>query len=163
MHARKSTMAKLGLPEAFGVLVLTLAVVLLFAPYFADADFGIFKVPALAAPTRHFLQYFGPVFLVLAGLSYYPFWTEQVTSVRSAATSAAVTVLFQNASSHYLDIDWIDFAGKKDPQHHYSLAPGQSQDVATFVAHAWSVTNANTGEELKSVVVTEKTSPVRIS
>lgn len=156
-------MAKLGLPEAFGVLVLTLAVVLLFAPYFADADFGIFKVPALAASTRHFLQYFGPVFLILAGLSYYPFWTDQVTSIRSAGTDAAITVLFQNASSHYLDVDWIDFDGKRDPAHHYSLAPGESQEVATYVAHAWSVTNANTGEELKSVIVSEKTSPVRIS
>ena len=65
-------MAKLGLPEAFGVLVLTLAVVLLFAPYFADADFGVLKVPALAASTRHFLQYFGPVFLVVAALFLLP-------------------------------------------------------------------------------------------
>jgi hypothetical protein len=156
-------MARLGLPEAFGVLVLTLAVVLLFAPYFADADFGVFKVPALGVPTRHFLQYFGPLFLVVALLAYYPFWPEQAPGVRSAATTTAITVLFQNASPHYLDIDWIDFEGKKDSRYHYSLAPGESQEVATFIAHAWSVTNANTGEEMKSVVVSEKTSPVRIS
>ena len=75
----------------------------------------------------------------------------------------AISVLFQNASSRYLNIDWIDFAGKKDPEHHYSLGPGESQEVATFVAHAWSVTDANTGAAVKSVIVTEKTSPVRIS
>ncbi len=73
------------------------------------------------------------------------------------------TVVFQNASPHYLDFDWIDFEGKKDPLHHYALAPGESREVETFVAHAWSVTNANTGEEIRSVIITEKSSPIRIS
>jgi hypothetical protein len=94
MPVKKSLMTKLGLPAAFGLLLLTLALVLLLAPYFSDADFGIFKVPALTAPMRHFLQYFAPVLLILLVLSFYPFWTEQVVSFRSAGTSVPTTVVF---------------------------------------------------------------------
>ena len=162
MNAKQSTYARLGLPSPFGQVVFTLAFVLLLAPYLANADIGIFKIPALPDTTQHFLKYFGPVFLVISVLLYYPFWTRQVVSIRSAGIDVPITVTLQNCSKMYLKINWLDFEGKKDPGCYLNLAPGESKEVPTYVAHAWSVSNANTGAELKPIIVTGKTSTVRI-
>ncbi len=162
MHKRTSTLAKLGLPAPFGEIVLTVALVLFLAPYLSDTDLGIFKVPAFPAATQHVLRYTGPLFLLGAILLYLPLWRATTASLRSAGTDRPLNVIFTNASRNYLNVDWIDFDGRKDPEHHYSLAPGETQQVATYVAHAWEVSNANTGEQIRSIVVTEKTPSVVI-
>jgi hypothetical protein len=54
-----------------------------------------------------------------------------------------------------VNVTWLDFEGRKDPSLFYSIAPGAAQEVATFVAHAWLVSDANTGAEVKSVVISE--------
>jgi hypothetical protein len=162
MDAKQSTYAKLGLPSPFGQIVLTLALVLLLAPYLVGADIGIFKIPDLPVVTQRFLKYFGPILLVVAVLLYYPFWEKQASGVRSAGTYVPIKIVFQNCSEHFLKVNWINFEGKNDPECYYTLAPGESKEVDSFVAHAWSVSNANTGAQLKPVIVTETTSTIRI-
>ena len=163
MTHRQSTYAKLGLPGAFGEAVLILTLVLLLAPYLAGADLGIFKIPELSVPAQHFLRYLGPVLFCAAVLLYYPIWPRQALSVRSAGTDDPVTVRFENRTRNYVNIDWLDFEGKRDAGHHYVVEPGASKDVQTYVAHAWVVSNANSGAEIRTIVVAKDATRVSIT
>jgi hypothetical protein len=59
----------IGLPESFAVVLLTFSFILLLAPYFSGADFGLFKVPQFTDGARKKLKIIGPViFLVLVML-----------------------------------------------------------------------------------------------
>ena len=163
MRAKKSTLTKLGLPVSVGVLLFTVDLVLLLAPYLPEADLGTFKIPALPVATRHALQYLGPVVFIAATLLFFKFWPEPVAvTVRSAGTFTPTKLRFRNSSRSHLNIDWIDLDGKKDPLLHQVLAPGESIEVSTFVAHVWSVTNANTGVEIKTVTAASGPSEVTI-
>lgn len=59
----------IGLPESFAVVLLTFSFILLLAPYFSGADFGLFKVPQFTDGGRKKLKIIGPIiFLVLVML-----------------------------------------------------------------------------------------------
>lgn len=59
----------MGLPETFAVLLLTFSFILLLAPYFSGADFGLFKIPPFTDSARKKLKIIGPiVFLALVML-----------------------------------------------------------------------------------------------
>lgn len=51
------------LPSEFGLVVLTLALILAIAPYAAGHDFGIFKIPAFNSRALSFLKIGGPLAL----------------------------------------------------------------------------------------------------
>ena len=61
-----------GLPDAFGAILLILALILLLAPYFSGADFGIFKIPLIGLSGKRWLRLLGPVMFVLCILSFLP-------------------------------------------------------------------------------------------
>lgn len=66
MEDKISIVKLLGLPEAFAVVLLTFSFVLLLAPYFSGADFGLFKIPQFTDLARKKLKIIGPIiFLVL--------------------------------------------------------------------------------------------------
>ncbi len=61
------------LPQAFGALFLSLALILVLAPYLFGHDFGIFKIPDFGASTRKKLKWIGPLLLVIGILIHIPF------------------------------------------------------------------------------------------
>jgi hypothetical protein len=66
LEERASIVKLLGLPETFAVLLLTFSFILLLAPYFSGADFGLFKIPQFTDSARKKLKIVGPiVFLAL--------------------------------------------------------------------------------------------------
>lgn len=66
---RRSTYELIGLPETFGVVLLTFGLVLALSPFFSGVDFGIFQVPAFDTTTVKTLRIAGPaVFIVLVAL-----------------------------------------------------------------------------------------------
>lgn len=78
MANRKSTFELMGLPQEFGVVLLTLALILLISPYLTNSDFGIFKVPKFPPGTLHSLRILGPVALAFAIALFIPFWKPSV-------------------------------------------------------------------------------------
>jgi len=139
-----------------------LALALTLSPYLAGADFGFLRVPEFLGPAKHTLRVLGPVLLAGSLLLYFPFWAVHTASLRSAGTDVAANVLFRNSSDRYIYIVWLKFDGKEDPGHSYTLAPGAVQNVATFIAHAWNISDANTGGHLRSIVVEKDMAPVVI-
>jgi len=160
MIAKQSTYGKLGIPSPFGETVGLLALALTLSPYLAGADFGFLKVPEFLGTAKHTLKVLGPALLAGSLLLYFPFWPIRTGSLRSAGTDIAANVEFRNSSSRYICIVWLRFDGKADPGHSYTLAPGGVQNVETFVAHAWNISDANTGDLLRSVVVKKDMAPV---
>lgn len=61
-----------GLPDAFGAVLLILALILLLAPYFSGADFGIFKIPVIGLSGKRWLRFLGPIAFVLCIVSFLP-------------------------------------------------------------------------------------------
>jgi tetratricopeptide (TPR) repeat protein len=69
LEERASIIKLLGLPETFAVLLLTFSFILLLAPYFSGADFGLFKIPQFTDSARKKLKLIGPIaFLALVML-----------------------------------------------------------------------------------------------
>ena len=61
------------LPQEFGALLLSLALILTLAPYLSGHDFGIFKIPAFNDGARSNLKWIGPVLLVAGIIIHLPF------------------------------------------------------------------------------------------
>jgi VHL beta domain len=162
MSPKQSVYGKLGIPSTIGVTVTLLALVLSIAPYMADKDFGFLRVPDFSEATKHALRLLGPISLAASLLLFFPIFEPRTGSPRSAATDTPVDVLFRNSSKRYINVIWLKFDGKEDPDHSYTVAPGADQSVATYVAHSWNVSDANTGEALRSVVAREGMGPVVI-
>lgn len=72
MNTKKSIISLLGIPEAFGTLLLSLALILTLAPYLAGTDFGIFKIPDLNSQSKQTLKWLGPVFFLVSSLLFVP-------------------------------------------------------------------------------------------
>ncbi len=65
----------LGLPEPFGVVLLTLGLILTLSPYMAGADLGIFEIPSLSGETQHTLRWLGPLALLVSVILFVPLVT----------------------------------------------------------------------------------------
>jgi hypothetical protein len=74
ISGRQSVYKLVGLPEQFGVVLLTLGLVLTISPYLANSDFGVFKVPDFPPDTRGILKVLGPLFLLLMAALFLPVW-----------------------------------------------------------------------------------------
>lgn len=72
MNTKKSIITLLGIPEAFGSVLLSLTLILALAPYLAGADFGIFKIPDLNTQSKQTLKWLGPVFVLGSILLFVP-------------------------------------------------------------------------------------------
>lgn len=59
----------MGMPDTFGVVLLTFCFILALAPWFSGADFGLFKIPQFTDSAKKKLKIIGPLaFLVLVVL-----------------------------------------------------------------------------------------------
>jgi hypothetical protein len=152
MRPKQSLYSKLGIPDGVAVTIILIALVLTLAPYAADKDFGFLKIPAFDPSTLGLLKVLGPVLFVLSILLNCPFWGK-TGSPRSAGNDVPATVTFRNASRRFVNVDWLDFDGKRDPEHRYVLPANNDATVATYVGHAWEASDANSGETLKVFVV----------
>ncbi len=74
---RRSTLDVLGIPKEFGVLLLTLILILAISPYLGGYDLGILKVPELPLRASHVLRYLGPVLFALGLLLFRPCWKRR--------------------------------------------------------------------------------------
>ena len=64
--ARLSVLQWLGLPSAFGGLLLAFGLVLSVGGWLSNHDFGLFKVPDFTAGAQKRLRIVGPLFLLVA-------------------------------------------------------------------------------------------------
>jgi hypothetical protein len=103
---------------------------------------------------------FGGLFVTTVTLVFTP--RISAITMRSAAGEIAINVQFENSTADYVNLDWLDFDGNKDPQLRQTIAPGASLEVPTYVAHAWIVSNAHTGTVIKTIIITKDTTYVRI-
>ena len=60
------------LPDSFGVVILVFSFILLLAPYFSGADFGIFRVPIFTPLAKTWLKIIGPVLFGVCVISFLP-------------------------------------------------------------------------------------------
>lgn len=65
-----------GIPSDFGVVLLTLSLILLLTPYFSGVDFGIIKTPKLRVQTQKRLKTIGPLIMIICLLLYLPIWNQ---------------------------------------------------------------------------------------
>jgi len=86
---KKSTLQKIGIPKEFGVVLLTLALILAISPYLGGTDLGIFNVPAFSPNVTWILYFLGPILFIVAGLLFTPFWRQNSTTSTSLARSVA--------------------------------------------------------------------------
>ena len=69
----ESVLARLGLPQEFGLTLLLLGLALLLAPWVSGVDFGFLKIPTFPDGTRRVLRIAGPVAFLLALFMHIPF------------------------------------------------------------------------------------------
>jgi hypothetical protein len=72
LEDKTSIVKLLGLPEAFAVVLLTFSFVLLLAPYFSGADFGLFKIPQFTDLARKKLKIIGPIVFLVSFILFLP-------------------------------------------------------------------------------------------
>jgi formylglycine-generating enzyme required for sulfatase activity len=66
-----------GLPDPFGVVLLSFSFILLLAPYFSGADFGLFKIPIFTESAKRWLKILGPIVFCLCILSFIPIFARK--------------------------------------------------------------------------------------
>lgn len=78
----KSSLFRLsGLPDPFGVVLLSFSFILLLAPYFSGTDFGLFKIPTFETKAKRYLKIIGPGVFLVCLLSFIPlFKVKKVTT-----------------------------------------------------------------------------------
>lgn len=74
----------LGVPDAFGVLLLTIGLVLALSPWCGGKDFGAVKVPEFPVRAQRLLRLFGPLAFVLAVVLHIPFMAPETQGPRKA-------------------------------------------------------------------------------
>jgi len=114
---RKSTLQEIGIPKEFGVLVLTLTLILAISPYLGGADLGIFKVPSFSAKVTWVLYFLGPILFLVTVLLFAPFWQQSVRPSSSLAPSvdsnskyrlqSITDIVKAEAANHGIHIDGI--------------------------------------------------------
>lgn len=77
----------LGLPDAFAVVLLTFSFILMLAPYFSGADFGLFKIPQFTDSARKKLKIIGPIIFLVLVMLFIPIIPKRVSASLSNANS----------------------------------------------------------------------------
>ena len=68
-----------GIPTEFGILLLTLSLILFLAPYFSGTDFGVIKIPIFSSKAKKRLILFGPFLILGTIILFLPFWSNFYT------------------------------------------------------------------------------------
>lgn len=113
----KSTLQVIGIPEKFGLVLLTFALILAISPYMGGTDFGIFKVPGFSPKVARALCFLGPILLLVAVLLFVPFWKQNGKLSTSLARSvdsgskyrlqSITDIVRLEAANHGIHIDGI--------------------------------------------------------
>jgi uncharacterized membrane protein YhdT len=80
LEERISIIKLLGLPETFAVVLLTFCLILLLAPYFSGADFGLFKIPQFTDFAKKKLKIIGPIVFAVLVILFVPVITQHVST-----------------------------------------------------------------------------------
>jgi hypothetical protein len=91
------------------------------APRSAPADASAPSAPSTSGPT-----------LTALAANARPSW-------RSSGGGKATKVVFLNASSATIQLDWMDFEGRAKT--YFTLKPGEQSESATFAGHIWRAKN----------------------
>ncbi|NEQ42879.1 MAG: hypothetical protein F6K00_04680 [Leptolyngbya sp. SIOISBB] len=108
---RKSLYKIIGLPNDFGVILLTFGLILLLSPYLSGFDFGIFQIPKLDPKMQQNLRILGPI--IFAGLIFLfvPIWKESKSNKETSHKS------LQYRSALGRHVDWkIDLGSEISSQ-----------------------------------------------
>jgi SAM-dependent methyltransferase len=114
---KRSIVDVLGIPKEFGVLLLTLVLILAISPYLGGIDLGIFRVPDLPPRATWVLRYLGPVLVVLVLLLFLPCLQHhrnpQTSPVRAVETDSKyclqsiADIVKAEAANHGVHIDGL--------------------------------------------------------
>lgn len=88
MENKISIIKLLGLPETFAVVLLTFSFILLLAPYFSGADFGLFKIPQFTDSARKKLKIIGPIIFLVLVILFIPIMPKSVPAASSNTNSS---------------------------------------------------------------------------
>jgi hypothetical protein len=72
MTDKLSLFKLLGLPEPFGVVLLTISFVLFLAPFLSGKDFGVIIIPEFKHATKKRLKKVGPIVFIICLLLFFP-------------------------------------------------------------------------------------------
>lgn len=92
MERHESVIHRLGLPPEFGLVLLVLSLALAVAPYLANSDFGILKVPSFVPRTRKRLRVVGLVALLVAMGLHVPILRSQPQAAPASAPPSSSVV-----------------------------------------------------------------------
>jgi hypothetical protein len=92
MEKYQSITKFLGLPDAFGVVLLMFGLILLLAPYFSGADFGAFKIPNFTQIAKRWLKIIGPILFILFLLIFVPLIPQNVNNAASEKQHIELTI-----------------------------------------------------------------------
>jgi len=115
----------LRIPPEFGLILLTLSLILFLSPYFSGVDFGVIKIPKLNSKTKKRLKIIGPILFVSAVSLFVPFWPQPDTqdlsqlSIQSLRISQSDTnyrleIIANNPTIHDELITKIEFFASSD-------------------------------------------------
>lgn len=94
---RSSLFKMSGLPEPFGVVLLVFSLILLLAPYFSGANFGLFEIPIVNESAKKLLKTVGPILFVSCILFFVPVFPDnkQAASGNLSSTPLRPTPLIE--------------------------------------------------------------------
>jgi len=76
-----------GLPETFGVVLLTVGLVLLLSPYLGGYEVGDLSIPELDAATARILKIIGPVIFLVLIFAFVPIWKRSEERMQAEETA----------------------------------------------------------------------------
>ena len=77
----------IGLPDTFAVVLLTFSFILMLAPYFSGADFGLFKIPQFTELAQKKLKIIGPIIFLALLILFIPIIPKRVPAALNNANS----------------------------------------------------------------------------
>lgn len=114
---KKNTLQLMGIPKEFGLVLLTLALILAISPYLGSTDLGIFKVPSFSPRVTQVLYFLGPILLFVTVLLFFPIRKQDGRASASFASSvdsnskyrlqSISDIVKAEAANHGIHIDGI--------------------------------------------------------
>ena len=119
---KKSTLQVIGIPEEFGVVLLTLALILAISPYLGGTDLGVVKVPTFSSRATQVLYFLGPILFLVTVFLFLPFWKQNRTLSTSSTSSiksdskyrlqSITDIVRVEAANHGIHIDGIQIGDR---------------------------------------------------
>src|SRR6058998_3569485 len=104
----QSLLSAVGLPEEFGVVLLSLALILLLAPYLAGTDLGIIRIPSFSSGAKRTLRIVGPIAMLAAILLHVPLVHKEEAGTVATVACSISGLVFDSDSNKPLSGIWVD-------------------------------------------------------